>query len=137
MIDEHLTKAHLHGYFPGFPHQEGDPSMEDQDDSTRIILKLLWTHQEYFDQKALSKAQAEYNYYRTIERAWKKTVKYTHSYKYLFIHIFWYFPQRISGVMVRCACLECGRLWVRAPIGSKDYKIGICCFSAKHAALRR
>jgi hypothetical protein len=29
--------------------------------------------------------------------------------------------------------LECGRLWVRA----KDYKIGICCFSAKHAALRK
>ena len=38
------------------------------------------------------------------------------------------------------ACLECSRLWVRALIVVKpDYKIGtcICCFSAKHAALRR
>jgi hypothetical protein len=34
--------------------------------------------------------------------------------------------------------LECDRSWVRAPIGSnQDYIIGICCFSAKHAALRR
>ena len=32
-----------------------------------------------------------------------------------------------------------GRLWVRIPTGSKskDYKIGICCFSAKHMSLRR
>ena len=74
MMDDHRMRAHLHGFFPGFPHREGDPSMEDQDDSTRIILKLLWTHQDYFDQKALSKAQAEYNYYRTIERTWKKTI---------------------------------------------------------------
>ena len=28
--------------------------------------------------------------------------------------------------------------WVRARSGqTKDYKIGICCFSAKHTALRR
>jgi hypothetical protein len=31
------------------------------------------------------------------------------------------------------ARLECGRSYVQA----KDYKIGMCCFSAKHAALRR
>jgi len=31
--------------------------------------------------------------------------------------------------MVRRACLECGQTWVRA----KDYTIGICCFSTKHA----
>ena len=35
------------------------------------------------------------------------------------------------------ACLECCRSWVRDPVGSNQrYKIGICCFSAKHAALR-
>jgi len=34
------------------------------------------------------------------------------------------------------ARLECGRSWVRNPIGSsKVYKIGICCFSTKHTAL--
>ena len=33
MMDEHLMRSHLHGFFPGFPHHEGDPSMEDQDDS--------------------------------------------------------------------------------------------------------
>ena len=36
------------------------------------------------------------------------------------------------------ARLECGRSWVRATVGSNQrHKIGICCFSAKHAALRR
>ena len=36
------------------------------------------------------------------------------------------------------AHLEWGRSWVRAPVGSnQDYTISICCFSAKHAALRR
>jgi hypothetical protein len=34
--------------------------------------------------------------------------------------------------------LECDRSWVRAQSSqTKDYKISICCFSAKHAALRR
>ena len=42
---------------------------------------------------------------------------------------------RIGGVMVRRDRLECGRSWVLAPVRS-DYKIGICCFSAKNAALR-
>jgi hypothetical protein len=37
--------------------------------------------------------------------------------------------------MVRRDRLECGRSWVLAPVRS-DYKIGICCFSAKNAALR-
>jgi hypothetical protein len=32
---------------------------------------------------------------------------------------------------------RCGRSWIRAPDGSnEDYKIGNCCSSAKHAALR-
>jgi len=36
------------------------------------------------------------------------------------------------------ASLECGRSCVRARSDqTKEYKIGICCFSAKHAALRR
>jgi hypothetical protein len=36
------------------------------------------------------------------------------------------------------ACLECGRSWVRGRSGqTKDNKIGICCFSATHATLRR
>jgi len=30
-----------------------------------------------------------------------------------------------------------GKVWVRAPIGeTNDYKIDICCFTAKHAAFR-
>ena len=36
------------------------------------------------------------------------------------------------------ACLEYGRSWVRAPVGSSKYcEIGMCCSSAKHEALRR
>jgi hypothetical protein len=36
------------------------------------------------------------------------------------------------------ACFECGRSWVRDQSGqTKDHKIGICCISAKHTALRR
>ena len=38
------------------------------------------------------------------------------------------------------ARLECGRSWVQDKPRSdhtKDYGIGICCFSAKHATLRR
>ena len=37
--------------------------------------------------------------------------------------------------MVSVLAIECGRSWVRAQ--TKDYKIGIWCFSANHAALRR
>jgi hypothetical protein len=29
------------------------------------------------------------------------------------------------------------KLWVQALIGSKDYRIGICCFSTKHETTRR
>ena len=33
---------------------------------------------------------------------------------------------------------ECGRSWVQALVGqTKGYKIGVCCFSAKHSALRK
>ena len=36
------------------------------------------------------------------------------------------------------ARLKCSRWWVRAPVGhTKDFKIDMCCFSAKHTALRR
>ena len=36
------------------------------------------------------------------------------------------------------ACLQCGRSFFFKPRSgqTKDYAIGICCFSAKHAALR-
>jgi hypothetical protein len=87
MIDEHE-------FFLDLPHREGDPSMEDQDDSGRIILKLLWTHQDYFDQKALSKALAECNYYRTIKRTWKKTVS-THT--LINIYLFIYFGTSLNA----------------------------------------
>jgi hypothetical protein len=41
----------------------------------------------------------------------------------------------IDGVIVSVVeGLECGISWVRQ---TKDYKIGICCFSAKHTTLRR
>ena len=33
---------------------------------------------------------------------------------------FIYGKNRIGGVMVRCAKLECGRTWVRVPIGSNQ-----------------
>ena len=42
---------------------------------------------------------------------------------------------RIGGVMVNE--LVSSRSWVRACRVKPDYKIGICCFSTKHAALRR
>jgi hypothetical protein len=45
---------------------------------------------------------------------------------------------RIGGVVVSVASLECCRSLVRAPLGqTKDYKIGICGSSTKHAALMR
>ena len=38
----------------------------------------------------------------------------------------------------KCARIELGGSWVRAPIWqNKDYKIGMCCFSARHTALTR
>ena len=49
-----------------------------------------------------------------------------------------FFQNRIGGVMVSVLASECDRSWFRPPIGSNQrfYEIGICCFSAKHAALR-
>ena len=44
----------------------------------------------------------------------------------------------IGGVMVGMLALSVLVPWDRAPVWSNQrlYKIGICCFSAKHAALR-
>ena len=45
---------------------------------------------------------------------------------------------RIGGVMVNVlASNEVDRGFEPRPGQIKDYKIGICCFSVKHAALRR
>jgi hypothetical protein len=41
------------------------------------------------------------------------------------------FNNRIGGVMIRRARLECGR-----SVNTKDYTIDMCCFSAKNAALK-
>jgi hypothetical protein len=35
----------------------------------------------------------------------------------------------------QCDCLECGGFEPRS-VQTKDYKIGICCFSTKHAVIR-
>ena len=44
----------------------------------------------------------------------------------------------IGGVMVRVLALNAVDRWFEPMSGqTKDYKIGICCFSAKHAVLRR
>ena len=61
------------------------------------IEMILWTHHDYFDQKALSKAPAEYNYYRTIERTWKKTVS-THT--LINIYLFIYFGTSLNASVV-------------------------------------
>ena len=81
-------------FFLDFRHRKGDPSMEDQDDSGIIILKLLWNNQDYFDRKVLSKAQAECNYYRTIKRTWKKRVS-THT--LINIYLFIYFGTSLNA----------------------------------------
>jgi len=45
---------------------------------------------------------------------------------------------RISGVMVSVLALSAVDRWFELRSGeSKDYTIGICCFSAEHAALKR
>ena len=45
---------------------------------------------------------------------------------------------RIFGVMVSMLALSAVDRWFESRLGqTKDYKNGICCFSAKHAALRR
>ena len=48
-----------------------------------------------------------------------------------YIYGFRCFVNRMGGVMVRRACLECEPRSGQ----TKDYKIGICCYSAQHAAL--
>ena len=48
------------------------------------------------------------------------------------------FKNRIGGVMVSVlASSAVDRGFEPRSIQTKDYKIGICCFSAMHAALRR
>ena len=48
------------------------------------------------------------------------------------------FQNRIGGVMVSVlAWSAVDRGFEPRSCQTKDYKIGICCFSAKHAALRR
>ena len=42
------------------------------------------------------------------------------------------FEYTTADVMVKSDRLECDISWVQ----TKDFMIGICCFSAKHAALR-
>jgi hypothetical protein len=43
----------------------------------------------------------------------------------------------IGGVMVSMLDLRAVDLWFEPrPSQTKDYKIGICCFSAKHASLK-
>ena len=49
-----------------------------------------------------------------------------------------YIYNRISGIMVSMLSSSMVDRWFESRSGqTKDYKIGICCFSAKHAALRR
>ena len=53
----------------------------------------------------------------------------------IFIYIFFSY---IDGVMVSVFASSAVDREFEAPSGqTKDYEIGICCFSAKHAALRR
>jgi hypothetical protein len=44
---------------------------------------------------------------------------------------------RMGGVMVSVLSSAVGRGFESRSSQTKDYEIGICCFSAKHAALRR
>jgi hypothetical protein len=50
----------------------------------------------------------------------------------------YYWPNRIGGVMVSMFVSSAvDRGFDPRRVQIKDYKIGMCCFSAKHAALRR
>ena len=52
--------------------------------------------------------------------------------------IYQYLENRIGGVMVSMLALSVVDHGFKPWSGqTKDYQIGICCFSAKHAALRR
>jgi len=49
------------------------------------------------------------------------------------------FPSKTTASIVQWerARIECGRSWIRGPSGqTKDYQIGICCISTKHAAYK-
>ncbi|XP_076071192.1 uncharacterized protein LOC143042660 isoform X2 [Mytilus galloprovincialis] len=79
-ISEHLWRAHHHMHRfadVGFPHPDGENSDEEKegDDSQQDILALLWTHHEYFEPKSLSRAQAEYNFYRLLAKQWRRTLR--------------------------------------------------------------
>ncbi|XP_052077540.1 uncharacterized protein LOC127715520 isoform X2 [Mytilus californianus] len=79
-ISEHIWRAHHHMHrFAdiGFPHPDGEASDEEKegDDSQQDILALLWTHHECFDPKSLSRAQAEYNFYRLLAKQWRRTLR--------------------------------------------------------------
>ncbi|CAG2212552.1 unnamed protein product [Mytilus edulis] len=78
-ISEHIWRSHHHMHRfadVGFPHPDGENSDEEKeaDDSQQVILALLWTHHEYFEPKSLSRAQAEYNFYRLLAKQWRRTV---------------------------------------------------------------
>ncbi|CAC5403601.1 unnamed protein product [Mytilus coruscus] len=78
-ISEHMWRAlHIHRFADvGFPHPDGENSddKKEGDDSQQVILALLWTHQEYFDPKSLSRAQAEYHFYRLLQKQWRQTLR--------------------------------------------------------------
>ncbi|CAC5403602.1 unnamed protein product [Mytilus coruscus] len=80
MIPEHIMRFHHHGRrfaHCEFPHPD-DPSSDDekdQDDSKQVILAILWMHQEHFDPKSLSRAQAEFNFYLLLQKQWRRTLR--------------------------------------------------------------
>ena len=56
----------------------------------------------------------------------------------IYMYMYVLFIYRIGGVMVSMlasSVVDCG--FESLSVQAKDYKIGICCFSAKHIALRR
>ena len=54
------------------------------------------------------------------------------------VHILDFLSNRIGGVMVNVLVSSAvDRVFEPQSGQTKDYEIGICCFSAKHAALRR
>lgn len=79
-IDDQLWRAHHMTSFAvcrSFPHPDGENSDDekDGDDSQQVILALLWTHHEYFEPKSLSRAQKEYDFYRLLQKQWRRTVR--------------------------------------------------------------
>ena len=56
----------------------------------------------------------------------------------MFCHAFIHHGIHICGVMVSMLTSSAVNLGFKPRLGqTKDYEIGICCFSTKHAALRR